>query len=80
MNHSPSASSAGEEEIGHPNAEKMTEEEQNNAHRGTNGDADREGKNQDEEINSEQRESPSFLTKMWKKIDLDLPTALMMMK
>ncbi|PVI02394.1 hypothetical protein DM02DRAFT_653538 [Periconia macrospinosa] len=74
MNRSPTSTSAtwrGGEQQADANAintEKETQEENMN------------GTEQDETPTEKKQKKPSFLARIWKKIGLDLPTALMMMK
>lgn len=53
-----------------------TEEKQNHV----DGNVDVNAKSEDERGTEKKEKKPSFLAKTWKKLDLDIPTALMMMK
>lgn len=47
---------------------------------GLNGRADSNGKSEDDKNTSTKEKKPSMIAKTWKKLDLDIGTALMMMK
>ncbi|KAF2646232.1 hypothetical protein P280DRAFT_387163 [Massarina eburnea CBS 473.64] len=79
MNRSPTSSSATERieeeerEVVGLEAEKTIEER-------NHGNADGNADENDDENGKSTDAKPSFLATLWKKIDLDLPTGLMMMK
>ena len=76
MERSPSSASASGRDGERPvdtdglHAEKTVQDDSLNSN-GHDGTSNRD---------KEKEKKPSFLGKLWKKIDLDLPTALMMMK